>query len=88
MSSVWKQTPTENAIITVPVHQRIETPTQHQLYYQAEAIQEYKRDFLTPNIYSQDAILYLLAEKHTGWSRRQSNTIKRYLVFCQLKIGD
>lgn len=88
MGSVWKQVSTENAAVkSIIVGNAIGIPTEQQQHVIKEAICEKNREFLTPILYSQDRILLLLARQHTGWPRRQSGNIKRYLVFCQLKIG-
>ena len=85
MSSVWQQTSTEKMVVTAAVHPGIEAPTKKQQRFQTEAIREDDKEFLTPTAYSQAPILFLLARQHTGWPRRQLHSIKRYLVFCQLK---
>ena len=88
MGSVWKQASTEMAAEKqITVNDNISIPTEQQQQISKEAICEENHLFLTPILYSQDPILFLLARQHTGWPRRQFNTIKRYLVFCQLKIG-
>jgi hypothetical protein len=85
MGSVWKQSSAENSIIAVTVHPVIAAPTEKQHYFTTEAIREEDKEFLTPILYSRETILFLLARQHTGWPRRQVHSIKRYLVFCQLK---
>ncbi len=88
MGSVWKQVSTETATVkTIVVRNAVDIPTEQQQRVIKEAICEENHEFLTPILYSQDPILFLLARQHTGWPRRQSGNIKRYLVFCQLKIG-
>ena len=89
MGSVWKQASTETAAVTkiFVTGNSISVPTEQQRAVIKEAICEDDHTFLTPILYSQDPILLLLARQHTGWPRRQSSNIKRYLVFCQLKIG-
>lgn len=86
MGSLWKQAPTERVVVKVAASSGIEIPTEKQNRFTAEAICEDNREFLTPILYSQDTTLLLLARQHTGWPRRQLHSIKRYLVFCQLKI--
>lgn len=85
MGSVWKQASTEKTMLAVAVNPGIGTPTEKQYRFQTEAIQVEETKVLTPILYSQSSILFLLARQHTGWSRRQSYSIKRWLVFCQLK---
>jgi len=85
MGSIWKQASTEKVAATAAVHPSIEIPTEQQHHFQTEAIREEDKAILTPTAYSQAPILFLLARQHTGWPRRQIHSIKRYLVFCQLK---
>jgi len=88
MGSVWKQASTENAAVKQKVFaNKINKPTEQQRQVIKEAICEENHEFSTPILYSQEPILLLLVKQGTGWPRRQSHTIKRYLVFCQLKIG-
>ena len=89
MGSVWKRASTETAAVKpIADVDSISIPTEQQKPVIKEAICEENHEFLTPILYSQDPILFWLAKQHTGWPRRQCNSIKRYLVFCQLKIGD
>ena len=88
MASVWKQASTETAEVKqIVVADSICIPTEQQQPLIKEAICEESHEFITPTLYSRDPILFLLARLDTGWPRRQSQSIKRYLVFCQLKIG-
>ncbi len=85
MGSVWKQSSAEKKIIAVVIPSGVAAPTEKQPYFKTEAIREENKEILTPILYSRATILFLLARQHTGWPRRQTHSIKRYLVFCQLK---
>lgn len=85
MGSVWKEVPTENVASAKTVPAGIQVPAEKQHRFQTEAVCEDRREFYGSNVYSQATILFLLARQHTGWPRRPTNNIKRYLVFCQLK---
>ncbi len=85
MGSVWKQSASVERIIAVVAQPGIEAPTDKPQHFKTEAIREEDKEILTPILYSRETILFLLARQHTGWPRRQSHSLKRYLVFCQLK---
>ena len=85
MGSVWKQSSAEKNRIAVIAQAGIEAPTEIGYRFRTEAIREDDKEILTPILYSRETILFLLARQHTGWPRRQVHSIKRYLVFCQLK---
>lgn len=86
MQGIWEQISSEKNIgqqtAQYPV---LQTPTEKTAAFLLEAVRTEDKEAIPPTQYSQEPIFHLLARKQVKWPWQQLRTIKRYLVFCQMK---
>lgn len=86
MQGIWEQISSGKSIgQQTDVRPVLQIPTEKTTAFFLEAVRTEDKEAIPPTQYSQEPHFHLLARKQVKWSGQQLRTIKRYLVFCQMK---